>query len=52
MSEIELDEYYSEVESELIGLGYTKHFVQCFRFDIINCWEEGESIQECVDYIA
>lgn len=52
MNETEFSEYYSEIENELIGIGYSKHFVQCFRFDIAEYWENRKSIQECIDYIV
>ena len=42
-------EYYYEVSLLVKMLGYSDYGVKVFKFDIQESYENGQTVQECVD---
>lgn len=43
------EDYYKEVLFIAMGLGYNKQVVDCFMFDIERHYENGLTVDECVE---
>lgn len=44
-------EFYYAVSREAIGLGYTPYMIGVFKADILDCWNEGKTIEQVVDEV-
>lgn len=48
---IKFQDYYKAVEAEAKLLGYNPHQVKIFHLDIMMCYDEGKSVQECLEIV-